>query len=503
MDYAVYHRFYLPKNIPFSPGIVLVDVPRIRTASDHADPTDFRLRLADLLNNLAARQRHPDAVALDVVFSSDARGLAELTAAVDSLVRNEVAVYAVVDPQEASGGGMLLPWEKVWEDQAASLYQEHLTGYGHTQINAPFMGVLSYDTKLELKLPDDSRMSLMALAVKVVTDRNRTPPPTGASLVLPLADSSAINAQTWRFEHAPGMTSGGRFLRGADTTGLDLADAIVLVGSLDEDRPGQVAVAGPLVVASAFSALLTPEGVPQPNNRPVLLLAQILVFGALTAAIFALLFQYVKRLQTTPRLTAVLSGTLSAAALAALAAAGRQLGFATPVGLTLVAIAVAAFLAAHFALKFLVTGMAEGSGQYDVFISYSRQQYDWVAANLLEPLKALRKADGTPLSIYFDRESISIGEPFTTKYMWAIVDSRFVLPVFSPEYYGKNHCRNEIDLAYKRKMDGKLGLLPVATTVTAIPTIYSHLDTSIVDQTPDFFEKIRKTLLQPEAPTAT
>jgi hypothetical protein len=500
LDYAVYRRWYLPKHVPFSADIMVVDLPRFRESADHADPSDFRLRLADLLGNLAARKPHPDAVALDVVFSNDGRGLPALTAAVDSLTTNEVAVYAVVDPKEPSGGGALLPWKTIWEDQAAGLYQEHLSGYGHTQINSPYMGVLSYDTQLALELPDGSRMSLLALPLKVVADRNRTALPAARSLVLPLADSAELAAHTYRFEHAAGATSGGRLARGSDTTSPALGGAIVVVGSFAADAPGAVSVAGPMVVASAISAQLTGGGALQPIDHPGLLLLQILVFGALTAAAFALLFEYLKRLQTHPVLTAVLSAIIALAGLAGTAAAGRLLGFATPVGLPLFAIGLAALLAWHFALKFLVTGLAEGSGKYDVFISYSRQQGDWVVANVLEPLKAMRKSDGSPLAIYFDKESISIGEAFTTKYMWAIVDSTFFLPVFSPEYYGKMHCSNEMDLAYKRAMDKRVALLPVATTLAAVPAIYSHLNIAIADQNAAFFEGIRKRLLQPDPP---
>jgi hypothetical protein len=502
VDYAVYRRFYLPKSVPFSQGIVLVDLPRFRTDADHGDPTDFRLRLGDLLGNIAARSRHPREVLLDVAFANDPRGLAELSAAVDSLARNEVPAYAVLNPREPDGTG-LLTWGRIWEEHAAGLYQDHLAGYGHTWIDAPYPGVLTYDTELELALADGSQMSLMALPLKVVMDREQETAPRARSLVLALADTADIAARTYRFEHAPGVTGGGRFTRGADTTAPDFGDAVVLVGSFEADVPSEVGVAGPRIVASALSAELGGGTTLQPNDKPVLLLVQVLAFAALTAGIYALLFKYVTRLQTRPVVTATLSVVLALAVLAAVAAAGRPLGIATPVGLTVFAVVIAGGLAWHYALKFLVTGLAEGSGKYDVFISYSRQQGDWVVANVLEPLKAMKKSDGTPLSIYFDKESISIGEPFTTKYMWAIVDSRFFLPVFSPEYYGKSHCRNEMDLAYKRAMDKRVALLPVALTLGAVPAIYSHLNIAIADQNPAFFEGLRKRLLEPDpAPVA-
>jgi hypothetical protein len=79
------------------------------------------------------------------------------------------------------------------------------------------------------------------------------------------------------------------------------------------------------------------------------------------------------------------------------------MNYVTPVGLTLFAIMLAGILTWQFTLKFLASGVADGSGKYDAFISYSRQQSDWVVKNVYEPLKAMRKADGTPLSVFFDR----------------------------------------------------------------------------------------------------
>lgn len=502
VDYAVYQRFYLPRAVPFSPGIVIVDLPRHRAPTEDADPTDFRARLADLLDDLAAQPQPPDAVVLDIVFTNDVRGLATLLTALDSLTGRGIEVYAVIDPV-ARSGNVTLPAEEVWKDHAKVIYQEHLSGYGHTRINSPYLGLLSYDTEFTMTTAEGYELSLYALPLKVVMDNNQVPAPKAQPLILALADSGEIAARTYRFNHLASMTSRGYFTQGAATATPDLGDAIVLVGSIEEDTPDEVSVAGPIVVASALSAQLSGGPVLQPNNNPVLLIVQFLAFAALTVAVFALLFQYVKRLQTQPVLTAVISVAVAVAALAGLAAAGLRLRFATPVGLTLFAIVLAGALAWQFALKFLVTGMAEGSNKYDVFISYSRQQGDWVVANVLEPLKAMRKADGSPLAIYFDKESISIGEAFTTKYMWAIVDSRFFLPIFSPEYYGKMHCRNEMDLAYKRAMDKRVALLPVATTLAAVPPIYAHLNIAIADQNAAFFEGLRKRLLEPEPAPAS
>jgi len=48
--------------------------------------------------------------------------------------------------------------------------------------------------------------------------------------------------------------------------------------------------------------------------------------------------------------------------------------YVIPAGHTIVAMIIASFLSWRFAHKFLVTGVAEGSQKYDVFISYSRSR---------------------------------------------------------------------------------------------------------------------------------
>ena len=88
-----------------------------------------------------------------------------------------------------------------------------------------------------------------------------------------------------------------------------------------------------------------------------------------------------------------------------------------------------------------------------------------------------------------------LGEAFTTRYMWAIVDSRFFIPIFSDDYYGRKHTRNEMDMAYKRFVEKKIVILPVALTAQPVPEIYSHLNYVDAQANPQFIEDIQKSLL--------
>jgi hypothetical protein len=161
---------------------------------------------------------------------------------------------------------------------------------------------------------------------------------------------------------------------------------------------------------------------------------------------------------------------------------------------------IAALLAWRYAHKFLVTGIAEGGEKYDVFIRYSRGNKDWVIKNVYEPLNELRTSEGDKLNIFFDQKSIGIGEAFTSKYMWGIVDSRFFIPIISDEYYGKNHCKNEMDLAYKRSVEKLINILPIAFSYEVVPQIYTHINFSDISKNPDFFSSIKNELLKIKQP---
>jgi hypothetical protein len=323
--------------------------------------------------------------------------------------------------------------------------------------------------------------------------------PRSEPVVLPVGSEEDLRRQSVAFVHAVGTTSDGKFFTSREGTAPaapTFDKKIVLIGSLAEDRYTAAPQAGPNLIAWALSDQLRRERhARQPLNAPMLVLGQTLFFAVVTACMFALLFTFLVRLQTKPGLTACLSVGLGVAALALVGAAALTLEYVTPVGVTLFAIVVAGFLAWRFALKFLTTGVADGSAKYDAFISYSRQHGEWVVKNVYEPLKAMRKPDGSELAVFFDRTEIGVGEAFTAKYMWAIVDSRCFIPIFSDDYYARNHTRNEMDMAYKRLVEKKIVILPVACTARAVPEIYSHLNFVDAQANPLFIEQLRIALL--------
>jgi hypothetical protein len=500
LDYFVYRTLCLDAaaQIQVADNILLVDLPYRSDDSDN-DPTEYRLRLADLLGVIADRDgERPDAVLLDIWISNDARGLPVLTRAIKRLrERREgpIDVYASFNP--AADGKQTA--DQLWREHAQDLYRSVLTGYGHTLLNLS-MGVLSYEPELQIPGAAATTELMWALPTRVAIDRGRLDgSPSGDAIVLPVGREAEIARRTVAFMHAGRNTSNGTFFtsRAAATAAAPKWDKkIILVGSVAEDRYKDAPQAGPNLIAWALNDQLKGNrNARQPLNNPALLLGQTLFFAIFTVLLFALLFKFVRRFQTVPGLLACLSIAINLAVLALVVASALTLKYVTPVGLTLFAIVLAAICAWRFALKFLVTGVAEGSGKYDAFISYSRQNSEWVVKNVYEPLRAMRKADGSELAVFFDRTEIGLGEAFTARYMWAIVDSRFFIPIFSDGYYARNHTRNEMDMAYKRAVEKKIVILPVTHTAQPIPEIYSHLNFVDAQANPSFIQEIRKAIL--------
>jgi hypothetical protein len=501
IDYAAYKSLYLndASHLKLHSAITLIDIPYTTDINNTFSLKNYRLRVADLLNVIIAQENKPDAVILDMYISNEQGALEALQKAMQQILDLGVNLYVVFNTEEWHRK----EYEILRSEHAPNIYQMLDNLYLHTNFTNK-LGVLSYSSELVKAVPG-GEISIEALTQRVARDHrgdNEELRPTTRDFVLALGNESEVDLQTYRFSHKVQNTSGGKFSRYVDNSetpeevSFDMDSRIILVGSLAKDKVDFVAQAGPKLVAWALDDQLSGnKNARQPLNDSGRILGQILFFALLTVLLFAALFKYVKALQTKPLVIAGLSALLSTAMLYFLLLDRLEDNKVSPIALTLFAIGIAAFLAWQFARKFLVTGIVEGSGKYDVFISYSRKESDWVINSLYEPLRALRKADGSKLVIFFDRDEIGIGEPFTAKYMWAIVNSKLFLPVFSDGYYEKPHCRNEVDLAYKRYVGQKLAMLPIAHSSDAVPEIYTHMNYVSVKDNPTFIEGIIKEIL--------
>jgi len=481
--------------LALSDEIRVVDVPYPESLRQRGDPALYRARLADLLETLAADPVHlPRIVVLDVWFSKDDRGLDALAAAIATLERAKVRTYASFNPDAEGKTG----FDALMQQHARPLYEQRLAGYGHTRMELRH-GILSYPRELAFPSPAGTRV-LRALPSTVARDLQWPDAFAGASLVVPVGDERAVDERTVAFVHEAGQPRGGRFVAAGGAPAPDLRGAVLVVGSTAEDVHAGAPQAGPKLLAWALDdARKGHRNARVPLDSPGILAGLIVAVALVTAMAIALLFKTVTRLQTKPAWLAVAGSAAGLAALLAVSTAAFALGHVVPAGLPLLAVALAGLLGWRYARTFLASGAAEGAGTWDVFISYSRAHADWVASQLHAPLAAARRPDGRPLKVFFDRGSIGIGEAFTAKYMWAIVDSRVFVPVFSADYYGRNHCRNEMDLAYKRHVDRRLRIAPLALEPGAVPEIYAVLNTIDVTARPDFIDELlRAVLADPE-----
>ena len=348
-------------------------------------------------------------------------------------------------------------------------------------------------------------IAIESLIKRVHLDRNER----GAKVaydneMVPLGNQESMFAKTYRF-HPGKLDSLGVFKAHPSNLDIELdfkKKNFIIVGDLTHDiisvkDNSAVNFPGPHLVAWTLSEELADENqkiIKQYEGSMLINIIQTIVFSVFTVLIFAFLFKYVKRLQTKPWTLALLAIVIVIGFFVLYVFLFLSQDSTPLVGLSFIGILMAAFLSWRFAYKFLVTGIAEGAQKYDVFISYSHGNSDWVKQHVFEPLEAFRKPNGDKLSIFFDVKSIGIGEAFTSKYMWGIVDSKLFIPVMSEEYYGKNHCKNEMDLAYKRSVEKLLHIMPIAYSFKCVPEIYTHINVADITVNPNFIEAIKEKL---------
>ena len=167
---------------------------------------------------------------------------------------------------------------------------------------------------------------------------------------------------------------------------IDMDKKIMVVGDPLNDiiGMGKWAIPGPYVLTWAISDLLDMNNrLKLPLESTPVIIGQMLFFSFFVALAFALFFKYIKILQTKPAIIALLSFLVSLLLLFIYYRLILTFKAVIPVGQTIVTMIVAALLCWRFAYKFLVTGIVEGAGKYDVFISYSHgPQAEWVEKNV-------------------------------------------------------------------------------------------------------------------------
>jgi hypothetical protein len=98
---------------------------------------------------------------------------------------------------------------------------------------------------------------------------------------------------------------------------------------------------------------------------------------------------------------------------------------------------------------------------YDVFISYAREDGDWVRANLYDPLVRCRTKDGRKPRVFLDvdKEGVPPGANFIMFLAEAIARSHTVVAVYSSTYFSKEMCLGELSKAVELDPTGMKGKL--------------------------------------------
>lgn len=477
--------------------------------------TLYRQSIIKLLNTIADEARKnngPKGLVMDIWFGNDNTELDSLKAAMQQMVDLKIPLYASYNVIAGNETVDLsnIDFGVTEEKHTVDIYNTYIvksksnTSSGNGRYHTffyPDKDMASYENDIYLvsKLFEDSAL-IESLPLRVISDLNDSKSMAHnikrVGSIVPYGNINEMQQLTYTF--IGDTNSVGSFVnaKGAATP-INMDEKIVIVGDAKNDllNTGAGYIPGPYLVTWAISDLLDNNNrLKLPLESLYLIIGQMIFFALLVAMFFALLFKYVKLLQTKPAVIATLSFIMALALLIIYYKLILDFKAVIPAGQTIAAMLVASFLCWRFAHKFLVTGVAEGAEKYDVFISYSRNHGDWVVKNVYEPLEAFRKPNGDKLNIFFDKKSIGVGEAFTSKYMWAIVDSKCFISVISDEYYGKNHCRNEIDLAYKRYVEKLVTLKMIAFSYKAVPEIYNHINFLDITVSPDFIETIKADL---------
>ncbi len=456
---------------------------------------------------LAGIASRPQAIVLDVEFTTDCRDpavpVATLQRVLRTLIGQRIPIYGLETPLSDSFGtaltardfpscrnvgGMPLPDADIYD-------RGYVSATGHTWIEmlpAPLpQNVGWYRTWL----PGPGGADLQALPLEVVrTSASQVPIESSEPIFFGLGPENA-------FSGSPGsaLVTLGAVL--ADPRLID--EKVAIVGNIATDRriAGRSAFE---LLAWAISDLKRASTAHRTEGW--LGAAVTLVDSALAFFGYLAFFRWLRTMKYSYllALAAALAGALLALAafVATLFAAHQLYG---QVALPIVGSIAAALLALRWTRdrvvheRFLQSLWAESSEveAFDVFISYARdpENAQWVHDNVFVPLAAARRADGTPLRVFFDRESITLGMDWYERIVTAIHGSAYFVPIYSKGYFERWFCRDELELAMLRRNTRPRFILPVMRYHQSLPRPYRRINYTDVREA-HFVDHLREAILK-------
>lgn len=155
--------------------------------------------------------------------------------------------------------------------------------------------------------------------------------------------------------------------------------------------------------------------------------------------------------------------------------------------------------------------MSTAPSEYDVFLSYSHDDTQWVEENLYAPLCRYRfESNGHRPRVFFDRskEGIRVGQVWIDAIADAIAQSPWFIPVYSASYFQRPMCMHELRIALGIN-PGKLNPIMLVRRGQEPDALARQLPTSVIPihylltSEPDWFERLCAVLnLRPETEQA-
>ncbi len=485
LDHNYFEHLEASQQVPLYPSARLVDVRIDDSGTPQAIGAD-RCTIASFLDRLVDLKQSPAAVVLDFAFHpvtvppctprrTDSRTLPAAIARVEAAGVN---VYSTVGDIPMDEAGVITGTPAPLD---ASITHVIPPGnIGQTQMRFPgrpmyqrcyppagFRGGEQWSTGRDLwSVPD-------LVAIPDVAQSNVASCDTSAEMVfvgqtvLPMASPT---------EYA--ISSARPFPAGAQFSG----DYVVL-GTLQYDQPAahlpECSVAkppiwcresGPEILTWAISDRLWERQSSAGAARTVIglsplngmLLLAVPAFSSVVALAFAAWFFVLKRL-VLQRLRPLLPWTAAALALCVGLVAFFEVfqriesghGMQPQIALISAGMLFAAALCGvrgkqiEFEQRYKIANTAPPEAyDYDVFISYAREELSWVREHVCVPLENARLADGTKLKVFFDTSTIRVGTAWQDNISLAIDGSHFIVPVYSETYFKKPYCCFEIKRAH-------------------------------------------------------
>jgi hypothetical protein len=494
----------------FSRDVTIVDVDW-----SPSDIASDRRRIADFLNGLVRSNQRPNAVILDVEFypcQSNPCG-APMDSARSALIASIRAasqrfpVYATEEPRVDRNDEVIGPLdprdERIYSavSGAAQSTFTSIPNAGGLFYRICYSGVPFVDAVGNRQGTEN----VWAMAVRaLMAPRDFAAAPVCDGTHVPLRLGSPVQQ---RSENVYPFTSARTFTKYSQFDDKTL----VIVGTMKYDRPPFTDRSGPELLGWALSNALDQGEITgknayydvQPQNQ--LLIFFVPFFSGVAVLAYVAGFYQLKR----TRLGALRSlSPWMAAAMAAVAGLAVFAVFETSlffshhiqpqVSLTVLGIVLASGLSGVRGLQILATESAAIDAaptetyDYDVFISYARDERQWVHENVYLPLRNAALPDGRRLSVFFDTASIRSGTAWQTKLSLAIDNSRFIVPVYSEAYFLRPYCRFEILRAHRkwiREGETSRCVLPVMRGHPKILQAVDDIQARSIDDWPDLVQQ--------------